>query len=539
MPDHDDDSASAGGSGHLPLQLEVPSLTSGPIHPDNGSAELSSQYVQMVDGYVGIASNSNSDNSDPALPPSPGIVSFDAAALNKYNSDATRALQSDVNDSKSVAESMLSSVLTADAISDPQGFAVVCLIVLAGDMGRGATFPTMWPLVNSLGGNSVTMGYAVAAFSFGRIIVSPIYGSLSVKHGYTIVLSVGVSIMLLGTLLYTQVVNVGRPEFLILAQTVMGVGSGTLGVTRAFIAEVSPTRNRTTYMAWLTAVQYAGFTVTPIIGAAFYSFFSHEGRGVEAGIFVLNAYTAPAYFMSFVCIVTLILMSIFFRGRNQMRNFPSRISRKRLEANDLANTPTRIGLTVFDACIVGCMLLNVATKGSIAVFETLGISFAESHFELNSSSAGTIVGTCGSLGVFALLFMGKLAKYFSDIQIIVGGMLVVVAGVLSLVGLEHEATNPSWRYLFSIVLIYSIGYPIGHTAVIGLFSKIVGRRPQGALLGFFASAGSAARMIFPIMSGYVSEDMDVQQVFIILAFVLLISIAFLLYAKDTLEYLIQ
>ena len=115
----------------------------------------------------------------------------------------------------------------------------------------------------------------------------------------------------------------------------------------------------------------------------------------------------------------------------------------------------------------------------------------------------------------------------------------MVAGVLSLVGLEHEATNPSWRYLFSIVLIYSIGYPIGHTAVIGLFSKIVGRRPQGALLGFFASAGSAARMIFPIMSGYVSEDMDVQQVFIILAFVLLISIAFLLYAKDTLEYLIQ
>jgi hypothetical protein len=30
---------------------------------------------------------------------------------------------------------------------------------------------------------------------------------------------------------------------------------------------------------------------------------------------------------------------------------------------------------------------------------------------------------------------------------------------------------------------YALAYPIGHTAVIGMFSKVVGKRPQGALLG--------------------------------------------------------
>ena len=43
-------------------------------------------------------------------------------------------------------------------------------------------------------------------------------------------------------------------------QTVLGVGSATLGVTRAYVAEVTATRQRTTYIAWLTAVQYGGFT---------------------------------------------------------------------------------------------------------------------------------------------------------------------------------------------------------------------------------------------------------------------------------------
>ena len=87
--------------------------------------------------------------------------------------------------------------------------------------------------------------------------------------GYSKTLLLSCFVLLLGTLCYAQVQNVGRVEFLIVAQTVLGVGSGTLGVTRAFVADVTAKRNRTTYMAWSTSVQYAGFTVTPFIGALF------------------------------------------------------------------------------------------------------------------------------------------------------------------------------------------------------------------------------------------------------------------------------
>jgi hypothetical protein len=175
----------------------------------------------------------------------------------------------DDDDNHSIALSITSSVLTADGIHDLPGFYVVCFVILIGDMSRGVFFPSMWPLVSELGGTQVTLGYTVAAFSFGRILVSPLFGSWSITYGYSKTLLCSCAVLLLGTMMYAQAQNVGTTHFLILAQTVLGVGSGTLGVTRAFVADITAQRNRTTYMAWITAVQYAGFTVTPFVGAIF------------------------------------------------------------------------------------------------------------------------------------------------------------------------------------------------------------------------------------------------------------------------------
>jgi ceroid-lipofuscinosis MFS transporter 7 len=66
---------------------------------------------------------------------------------------------------------------------------------------------------------------------------------------------------------------------------------------------------------------------------------------------------------------------------------------------------------------------------------------------------------------------------------------------------------------------------------------VVGRRPQGLLLGWFASAGSLARMIFPIMAGYIANFTDVVVLFIILTLVLTLSTAFVLISRSTLNTL--
>jgi MFS transporter, ceroid-lipofuscinosis neuronal protein 7 len=388
----------------------------------------------------------------------------------------------DDNDDDAAALSIVSSVLTADGIHDVRGFLCVCFVILLGDMSRGVMFPSMWPLVESLGGTQVLLGYAVAAFSFGRVLVNPLFGAWSHSMGYTKTLTLSICILMLGTLMYAQVPAIGRLDFLIVAQTVLGIGSGTLGVTRAFVADVTATRSRTTYMAWMTAVQYGGFTVTPIVGAWFnYMLQDNDIYLLPNGWVRLNMYTAPAYFMFVLCLITLVILSLFFKDRHRIATSKEgadlRKSTRRAAIEDYANS-SLCGwcfgggcMTVFDCCIMGCMLLNVATKGSIASFETLGIAVAQSHFDMTSSRAGAIVAACGAVGVMTLLSMGRLERHMSDVHMITAGIILMIAGISILVPIKEDVVNPPWRYATAIFLLYGIGYPLGHTAVIGLFSK--------------------------------------------------------------------
>ncbi len=55
--------------------------------------------------------------------------------------------------------------------------------------------------------------------------------------------------------------------------------------------------------------------------------------------------------------------------------------------------------------------------------------------------------------------------------------------ILSLAPIARQYTSPrsgigSLLFFVSMFMMYSVGYPIGHTALIGLFSKVIGKRPQ-------------------------------------------------------------
>ncbi len=73
---------------------------------------------------------------------------------------------------------------------------------------------------------------------------------------------------------------------------------------------------------------------------------------------------------------------------------------------------------------------------------------------------------------------------------------------------------------------------------LGLFPNlVVGRRPQGTLLGWFASAGSLARLTFPIMSGYIATYEGIVTLFYVLSVVLCVAVTFILYSRKTLMFL--
>jgi MFS family permease len=127
--------------------------------------------------------------------------------------------------------------------------AIVVLCVLIGDMARGILFPSLWLLVKSLSGSKVYQGVAVSAFSAGRIISSPIFGWLSEKFGYRSVLIACNAILFFGCYIYSLGKSVNG---VILGQFIIGIGAGSLGVTRSYVAEKTHRTERTLYMAYMT-----------------------------------------------------------------------------------------------------------------------------------------------------------------------------------------------------------------------------------------------------------------------------------------------
>ncbi|CBN79388.1 conserved unknown protein [Ectocarpus siliculosus] len=53
-------------------------------------------------------------------------------------------------------------------LDDKASFAVVLVNLLLIDTARGIFFPTLWTHVSQLGGDKITLGYCVGAFSLGR-----------------------------------------------------------------------------------------------------------------------------------------------------------------------------------------------------------------------------------------------------------------------------------------------------------------------------------------------------------------------------------
>jgi len=95
----------------------------------------------------------------------------------------------------------------------------IALVVFVGDAARGVLFPSLWPRIQSLGGKKVHQGIAVASFSLGRIVSSPLLGRYSELHGYRQVLIGSTSIFMLGCIAYLFANSLGT---IFLAQSTIG-----------------------------------------------------------------------------------------------------------------------------------------------------------------------------------------------------------------------------------------------------------------------------------------------------------------------------
>lgn len=358
--------------------------------------------------------------------------------------------------------------------------------------------PSTWPYFQSLGGAKSTLGVFVASFSMGRMATTIPLGYLSDKYPTSIVLIFASLIQVLGHFVYALAPSL---SVLYLSRIIVGFGSATMSVCRAHLTRAVPSSLRTHHFAYLSALQFIGFAVLP--GAGGLLALLPEQRPWPWLSF--DGFTYPAYVLVFCNILSVLLIhSLYF-------NPPESATRSRVPTASATHQPLQHGPDVL--ALVVCLLVNVVFRGVVAEFETVSTPFLMEQFGMTYGGASFRISLIGVFGLFVYLGFKPIAKRFSDRSLVFFGLLIVIVGCLPLSVPPLAEHMPLVMYVGCIGLTWSIAYPIGQTAVLALFSKVLAGLPAGGFLGIFSATGSVARVAFAMLAGVAWSHFGRESVF--------------------------
>lgn len=382
---------------------------------------------------------------------------------------------------------------------------VVYWVILVSEASRGLMLPSTWPYLASLGGGKAMLGVFVATFSLGRMATTIPLGYLSDKYSTSAVLTTASIVQIIGHAMYALAPTVWA---LLVARIVVGFGSATMSICRAHLTRAVPSNMRTHHFAYLSALQFVGFAVLPGAGGLLAAL---PEKQLLPG-FVLNGFTYPAWTLVFCNFLAIFLIYAFYLNpptRQEVAraataaaartnsNYGSAASNISVPVSESGNGRRRADLVA----LVVCLLINVSFRGIVAELETVCTPFLQERFNMGYAESSYYITGIGFLGFFVYIGFKPIAQRFSDRNLVMAGLGFVMlgAGPLSMSILTRHMSK--WAYVACIAAMWSISYPIGQTAVLALFSKVLADLPAGGFLGVFSATGSLARIVFAMLAG--------------------------------------
>lgn len=165
---------------------------------------------------------------------------------------------------------------------------------------------------------------------------------------------------------------------------------------------------------------------------------------------------------------------------------------------------SRIAAQVDYPLLITCLLVNICFRGVIAIVETVVAPDLIGGEGLSLGMTSLDIGILGVLGLAAYLLLRPLSRRTGDYPLVVGGLALMTLGAFLLM-MQSGYALPLWIYLTALSTIWSFGFPIGQTATLSIFSKVLADLPAGGFLGIFSAAGSLARLVFATLAGLLDE----------------------------------
>lgn len=365
---------------------------------------------------------------------------------------------------------------------------IIFITIFIDLVGFGIVIPVLPLYAERYGASETTIGILLAVYSATQFVFAPILGKLSDRVGRRPVLlvsligtSIGFLIMGLAPRMPAGLVLFGLAPTLIwlfVARIIDGISGGNISTAQAYIADVTPPSDRSKGMGLIGAAFGLGFAFGPLIGGLLSRISPEFPFFFAAAMAATNA--TALYF--------LLPESLSSEHRSDARR------------GGIIQVLEESGSWQLGAIMATYFFSTV----SFAMMTTTFALFAAHRFKFDAWHTGLLFGYVGVIGaVIQGGLLGRLVKKFGDKPLAIAGTAIFAVSVFGFPLTETVA----------VLVLASTGIAIGNSLTTptlnGLASKSVKASRQGRVLGLMASVHSLARIIGPVLGGWLlSRDPD-------------------------------
>jgi DHA1 family tetracycline resistance protein-like MFS transporter len=257
------------------------------------------------------------------------------------------------------------------------------------------------------------------------------------------------------------------------------VAAGNIGISYAYMTDITTEENRSKGMGLLGAAFGLGFIVGPAIG------------GILAGPDVATAdYFTPA-------IVAAALSSVACLGIFVW--LPESLKpdvRARLAQQKQVPLLQQISTVMSRRVLVMFVAIGFFFVSAWALLEAIMGFWAQAEFNYGPTHVGYLLVWMGTISVFIQgVLIGPLTRRFGEQN------LLMTAIAISLIGFSFLATATTLFALLASTAVLSLSSGLFNPSVTSLVSKEASERDRGVVLGVYQGAGSMARVIGPAFAG--------------------------------------
>jgi MFS family permease len=354
----------------------------------------------------------------------------------------------------------------------------------------------------TMGAGGFVVGALVAAFSIAQIISAPMWGRFSDRYGRRPALLVGLGASAIAFVIFAYADSLW---VLFLSRIVQGAGGGTVGVIQAYVTDAVEPKDRARALGWLSAATNAGVAIGPVIG----SMSTH-----------LSA-RAPGLVAASLCVINVIFASKYLVESHDMveaKKHAPKKGRSREAAWHVIRHSSEPKARLIWIYAIG--------MGAFMGMNAILALFLATRFGVTEKTIGFFYLYIGVISIVTRAgILGRMVDKYGEAKLSRLGMTLLAIGLATMPFIHRfidaaalgQTLNGEIPVTFKVVVSFipilasvaliPLGTAFTFPCVTALLSRVIPTNERGLWMGLQQTFGGTARVVFPLLAGFMFDRM--------------------------------